>query len=339
MNKSHDSHKIEELIVRWLFAEIVYLRNKGISQKYEKARLWAFRTKIQKIIYNVLEENNIPVTRSWYLWGKYVHSNVLQGDRFNSFRRRYHEKPRIALTLRAQVSKLDFSVDDILESLNEIAPPFLPMNSKRLLSELYEKETPSGLRDIYISKHNIYNQLDSFSNSSIYNDIVQFLYNFKILSDNLSSFHLSSFDLINNDALREANLIFADNVESALEKIELMLLNDRSLPDYKLRFFDRARDLFFTRIWNTYGCRISQDTIKGWRASTEKENMKGKEQKLIRSIGNEVAELSETKEQFKLSLTWDERERFKKHKKRDEETETIINEIIKIYNRAENNDA
>ena len=333
LTNSYDMHSQEELIVRWLFAEIIYLKYKGRKNKYEKARLWAFRTKIQKIIYNILEENDIPVTRSWYLWGKYVHSNVLQGDRFNSFRKRYHEKPDIALNLRERVSKLGFSVEDILESLYEIAPPYLPMDSNKLLRELYEKDTPSEIRGIYLSKHNIYTALDSFSNSSLYNDIIKFLRDFKLLSDNLSSFHLSSFNLIDNDVVQDAILLFSDNVESALEKVEYMLLNNIEFPNYKIRFFNRAKDLFFKNIWNMYGCRISQNTVKGWRSSTERDNMKRKEQELTSSIKNSILDFSKNREELNLELTWDERESYKKYKKRDEGAEKIINEIIKIYNK------
>jgi len=90
---------------------------------------------------------------------------------------------------------------------------------------------------------------------------------------------------------------------------------------------------FLKNIWNMYGCRISQNTVKGWRSSTERDNMKRKEQELTSSIKNSIIDFSKNREELKLELTWDERESYKKYKKRDEGAEKIINEIIKIYNK------
>ena len=59
------SENSEDLIIRWIFAETVRYKNRNRSITYPKAWLWASHTRIQKILFSVFEEFDIPITRSW----------------------------------------------------------------------------------------------------------------------------------------------------------------------------------------------------------------------------------------------------------------------------------
>src|SRR3989304_9135104 len=92
----------EDLVVKWLFAEAINYRNKGKPTHNPGALKWASKTRIHKIIFSVLEEFDIPVTRSWYMWGGFVHSEELDVH-FANLRNDYSRNPTRTLGLRQKV--------------------------------------------------------------------------------------------------------------------------------------------------------------------------------------------------------------------------------------------
>lgn len=97
---SISSPKTEELLIKWLLSEAIRYKNQESSITSAYGLRWATKTRMQKVLFSVIDEFNLPVTRSWYMWGGFVHSNILANDNFTSFRYDYSYNPERALRFR-----------------------------------------------------------------------------------------------------------------------------------------------------------------------------------------------------------------------------------------------
>ncbi len=66
-----DEDRIAEFIID---AIAEYMRNKGLDLKYIND------IKLQKLAYRVADTLDIPLTRSWYMRGCYVHNHLIDRD-------------------------------------------------------------------------------------------------------------------------------------------------------------------------------------------------------------------------------------------------------------------
>lgn len=71
ISSKEDENEFVQLL---LFSLHKWVKTNKIDKKYIN------NLKIQKIFFNILEDINIPVTRSWYLYGGYVHSDLIDKE-------------------------------------------------------------------------------------------------------------------------------------------------------------------------------------------------------------------------------------------------------------------
>lgn len=330
---SISSLKNEKLLIKWLLAEAIHYKNQGkvISNSY--GLRWATKTRIQKILFSVIDQFDLPITRSWYVWGGFVHSDILANDNFTSFRYDYSKNPDRALGFRQKVRHLGVPTNEILDSLAEHIDEITTMPSKIFLVKYYGRESPEEFRQVYLSKQKLSNFFYDLTeiNPDDYQAIGK-----KIdeIENMISDFHLSTNEIFEDEKLDEIKIRFSDIVETALDKLDLMAQDSIRIPVTRFSFFQEAKHTFDNFVWNSYACKVSQDTITGLRAETEREKMKRHEKQKISQSDEKLDELGCELVKRKLELSCEDLQKYKKSMFEDKQTSKALSDLIGIYCRA-----
>jgi len=327
------SPKQEDFVVRWLLAEIIFARNKGRPARRSEASHWASHTRIHKIEASVFEKFQIPVTRSWYKFGAFVHSNALDNPRFLHFRNDYSRHPERVHGLRKDAAGLGLPVSDILAFVGERLAEFEGRRSRDFLTGYYAREAPREYADLYVSKQRLSNLLEDAVHLVKPFKQVRFAEHAKQVSDCLSKFSEAASGSFADERLGDSNVKFMDVVEMVFDKI-VLLIEKGSKPVLKVSFFNEIRKAFDDSVWNPFACEISQRTVTGLRADGERKKMKSIEEKILKEAPARLQKLEEDRDNARLSFSWAELQDFKKEAFKDERTARILSNLIGIYGRA-----
>ncbi len=324
----------ENLIVKWLFSETVNYKNKGKPVNYTYGFKWATYTRMQKIVFTVLNDFKIPVTRSWYKWGGFVHSDELDSD-FTRLRADFSRNPQKVVGLRKSVKKLGIRVDDIQGRLGDIVDNVLALPSKKFLPQYYRTETPLEYRDVYVSKQEISNFLDDLSYADNPKNVLK---RQSEIHDYIRVFHKASVKVLTDEQLSDSNYTFTDMIENALDKLDLLSSKGEKITKTKQLFFVAAKSVFDDNIWNSYACEISQRTITGLRSESEKPKMRNIGERLLKQSPTRVESLRQELTNKKLELSMADIDLIKKRLLTKEQTVKAISGLMDIYSRAREGD-
>jgi len=319
----------EDLIVKWLLAEAIYYKNEGEPVHNPFEFKWASHTRIQKIIFNILDEFDISVTRSWYKWGGFVHSDELDTC-FTSLRDDYSRNPERTLGLRQKVQSLGIPIDVIRHSLEKRVDEVISMPSKDFLILYYKNESPVEYRNLYVAKQEMSNFFDDIATAGNVNTMLDKSHK---ISDDITQFHKTSVTLFDDARLREATFSFTDLIENVLDKLNLLIERKERISKEKLLFFKKSKDVFDDFIWNPYACEISQRTVKGIRANAEKEKMRYQKERKISQTSSELDVLQYEMKERRLESSYEELQAIKKIAFKNETAAKNVSEIIGIYGR------
>ncbi len=318
----------ENEMVKWLFAEALMYRNNSKPIFNSDGYQWATKTRIQKIIFTILDNFEIPVTHSWYMWGGFIHSPVLEGQSFGQIRSFYSKNPDKVGNLRTKMEKMGLPVNDILDDLQDNVDYVLKFrSSEEFLPVYYKNEAPEEYKDVYVSKQELTTLFSKIGKSILDERIIP-----KKLRVNqeLSNFHKASFNVFENEVLEECSLRFADLVESALEKIVINVNERNKNKQYVNYLFFNAKKIFDSYIWNPYACEISVNTVKGDQSNQVSRNMEFRKTKLISECPQSVDHFEIQTENKNIKPTWKEL-RNSKTKSKNHELNQILSQIFEIY--------
>ena len=321
----------EQLLLRWLFGEIIYQQHKGVPTNKPEKWSWATITRFQKILFSTLEQHDLPATRSWYMWGGYIHSDIFEREKFNYFRKRYSTNPDKVLRLREGVKKFGISIDDIIESVNKISDKVLSMRSKDYIPLYYKHESPLEYRDLYVSKQNITDYYDLFSSYTPYRNYEHFSIIEDDFQQNLYLFNLFGSNLLDNVDLNQTSYKFNNIVGITLDKSKVVLLLEESMPNIIFSFFKRIDTFFKEYIWKPYACEVSQNTVKGLRADEERRLMVEKEVNSIHFGKEKIDELYALLKRNKLEPSYDDYKILEDRSDVDPKIRNLVDNMLKIY--------
>jgi hypothetical protein len=324
----------EDLVVKWLLAEAIRYRNSNFPITNAYGLKWATKTRMQKILFSVIDEFDLPITRSWYMWGGFVHSDILANETYTSFRHDYSKNPDRALRFRKKANELGLPTEDILKSLEKHVDEIQTMPSKIFLLRYYDREAPKDYRELYISKQIISNFLDDLREMNPENQRST-CKKINQIGDIISQFHISTASLFDDERIEKIKIRFAGLVETALDKLDFLVQDKQKIPLWWLSFFGRAKNTFDNFIWSSYACKVSQRTIVGIRAKAEQKKMKIREKQRISQSSEKLNELESELKNKKLEFSWDELQKYKKIVYKESDTARILSEIIGIYSRAD----
>jgi len=317
----------EDEIVRWAFAETVnYLKQKHDHYWFKyHFKHW----RVHKILYNVFEEMDIPVTRSWYRYGCFIHSTQLAGfEDFTSLKNRYLASHSFPQRLRSHAADMGIDVKSALRQMSEIID-MMPSRMNLYLESLYE-DAPSNLGSIYLAKLKLYQSLD-LPNATIFKNLESFHKWFLDVRRNVSVFHMAAFSNRQFDDLSEIVVDFSSDLEEAILKVDAMShLQNKVLRKWSTWIGEFSR-FFDENVWHPFALEISTFTVKGLRKEEEKVKFqKRKREKTTESLA-ELAVLSKNLSEKGLSLSHQDYLRLVKLPRVNKEVADAISAMEKIY--------
>ena len=326
------SKKEEETIIKWLLAETINYQNK---KNLWFTSDWLTRTGTHKTLFNIFEQFNIPVTRSWYLYGGFIHSDILIGKRFSSFKHDYTKHPKRISGLRKRARSLFLPMGEIQESLGEYADEIFSQSVDSYLRTFYD-DALEYIRPIYKAKHELGSWnglLDRFKFLDIteYEDIKT---NIEKIYEMISEFHLSALRLYNDDILEKMNLQFSHLLEESLRKLDLLIRRKKKISKTKLVSLAKAREIFDNYVWKAYACQISYDTLIGLRSKHEKELAIRRKRRTIKNSSRAFKEYSSDLKKRDLKLTLRDIEILHEYEIEENDFKKSISTMINIYKRS-----
>jgi len=323
------SQQDEDLVVKWAVFEIVnYLKQTN--------RSWCINeylnpTKAHKILYGVFEKNEIPVTRSWYRYGCFIHSCQLStsDSHFSALRNRFIRTKDSSL--RTQARSLGIAVESVAEDIAQ-ATEAMPNRVDEYIENLYFNNVPDGLGNIYQSKFKLANLLGKTEG-------ILARRNAKFedwLSEVRSSFSLFQMAAFSNpwfNDLTEITLDFTSTTEQALLKAE-SILQSSGLSVKQAWCLNGLRGFFDGKIWLPFALKTSAETVKGIRKNEVAAHQMNKHFHEVQMSAIALSELSRELGAMNLTLSWSEYADSIKNKQNNEFLRNKICEMEKLYDSA-----
>jgi len=317
----------EDQVVRWAFAETVnYLKQKHDHYWFKyNFKHW----RVHKILYNVFEKMDIPVTRSWYRYGCFIHSTQLAGfENFSSLKNRYLASHSFPERLRAYAADIGVDVKSALREMREIIDA-MPSRMDLYLESLYE-DAPKNLGSIYLAKLKLHQSLN-FPNRTAFKNLGSFHKWFLEVRRNVSVFHMVAFPNRQFDDLSDIVVDFSSNLEEAILKVEMMSHLQNKVFKKWSTWMGEFSEFFDENVWHPFALEISTLTVKGLRKEEEKLKFrKRKIEKATQSLA-ELATLSKNLSEKGLTLSYQDYLRRLKLSRVSKDVADAISEMEKIY--------
>jgi hypothetical protein len=315
----------EDITVRWAIAEIVrHLRqNAAYNLKYLST------TRVHKILFKTFEEMNIPVTRSWFRYGCFIHSNELQGENLTQMIRGYSNVDNLGSRLGRRVGKLGVELEDTEDTLWKNAEKIAFLSMDNLLEELYDT-APSDFRHIFKAKLKLYNSLRDLKKIDSSN-IDEYLDWLLCTRKNISYYHSSLFSIGNPIFVETSHVTFtlSEVMEEALIK-GLILAEHQKLRRSQIKKIMTFDSFFDEKIWCPLAYGISEITVTGYRAEEVRTQQKSKRVNFLKESTSLIQSLKELMLENKLSMSWSDSVEWHKSHRTDNLAKRLV-EIQKIY--------
>jgi len=324
----------EDTVVRWAFAEIMgYLK---INHDPYWFKFNPNHMKIHKIMYNVFEAADIPVTRSWYRYGCFIHSRQLAGfEDFSTLKNRYLRSAYPPERLQSAVDKMGFDTSFVTRKLHEIVDT-MPQRMDAYLESLYQN-APRSVGNIYIAKMGFHNALrDStkidFRNSQMFQNW------FVRVRRALTVFHMSAFSHNQFNDLACIVMDFTADVEEALLKIDELIMQRKRVLTKWIKLIHEFSNHFDGDVWLPFALEISAQTVKGFRETqVRNQQLLKKKEKILESI-NELKLQHAILAENSLLMSCDDYRKRLSRVPRDTAVVEALSELERIYEKSSESD-
>lgn len=318
----------ENIVVKWAFFEIInYLKETNVSWSQKWINDFLTTTKTHKILFNAFEKADIPVTRSWYRYGCFIHSNELSRHHdFSALRNRFINTKKTSLRDKAQ--ELGIDVIGATEAIIE-ATEAMPQRVDDYIEALYCSDVPSGLGPIYQSKFNLAKLLQQIKVTIGHNQFAKWL---PEIRRSFSNFQIAAISNPWFNELNEITTTFTSDVEQALLKTQ-DLINHERLFLRQINCLDRFHNFFDSKIWLPFALKTSAKTVKGIRAEQICVRQLEKQGQEIRTTTLALSELSHELADMNLTLNWTEYSNIIRHSHNDANLRNAVSELENLYDK------
>lgn len=322
----------EDKIVRWTFAEIMSYFRRTHHPRSRWFRYNPGHMKVHKILYQTFESAEVPVTRSWYRYGCFIHSNQLAGFRdFSTLKNNYLRGPREHPRLQSAVARMGFNVHSIKKALYENIDKMPPRMSRYVIT-LYQN-APEKFGNIYITKLDLHNTLRR-SEKVTFENPVKFQSWLSKVRRNLSVFHMSAFSCRQFDDLKEIVMGFTLNVEEALLRVQQLIRLGKKMPKRKKKLIHEFSDFFDNQVWFPFALEISARTVKGFRETQIRDQQLRKKKETIEELANLLKRQYTILTRNDLVMSWTQHRDRLEQLEKDETLAKAVAEMEKIYDRS-----
>ena len=245
LNNKYSEDSIVETI---LFALDIELKKRRINKKYLN------EIKVHKIVYNVADNLDLEITRSWYMRGCYVWCAepidlFLNVPEF-SFRN----------VIDHLVKEILAILDDLIDDIN-----VFQLKTSTFLRELYQKLAPSKFRDLYLANLDFKEMYDSFLNQLSSNQRLFFVEaDTTEVSSSLSKLHMAITNTIEDNRILDVFIEYTSLLEKVALGLEEKARND-NVNKEMINFAKHVFEVYDNEVWKLPAIEITKQTIKGPR--------------------------------------------------------------------------
>ncbi len=286
-----------------------YLEEKG----YSKEKL--SETKVHKILYDIIEELDLDITRSWYLRGKYVWGarKAIKDFLSPNFRRK-NISDRELSELGVSKEELKKTIENVIDKYSILFRTLL-----EYLAILYQEEAPEEFRDIYRANINLKENFSEFIDSLLSyiaeprETLLGFFTSFSVdyISHSITKLHLAISKL---DEIADVVIEYTSLLDEFVIGIEERF-NSRSLKSDHVNFLKEAYEFYDENVWKLPATYIAIKTIKGSQAEEIRYWLEINQEKLSREVEDKLPKIEEealkvdilpSEDYLKKRLEWDE---------------------------------
>ncbi len=236
---------------------------------------FASEVKLQKLVFIIADKLDIPLTRSWYRHGGFVHNDIIK------FRNLQHFPQIISKTGDRELKKAEQVLSEIrsdyVSLLQELVPRIFFMRLEEVLEEVYA-DAPEEYKPMYYTNLAIEKEFDIVKNFDsgeiqIWQDSIdRYISNkdyktmfsvYTRFSRKISSLILEISNLSDFSCLYGCTNNFAEMLDDYL--IKLGFTGNNSLDHLKA-----LKNIYENTVWNSIALKISVNTVKGVNAELVK---------------------------------------------------------------------
>lgn len=274
--------------------------------------------KLQKVVFFIAEKLNIPLTRSWYHYGPFIHNENVD---FESLPETLNE------TNLQEIRKAENLLSDVqaeyVEVLNSLVPRIFFLNLEDLLTEIYTKYAPVQYRTLYLANLAIEKNFRMAKNQAKSTETTS------VTPDDFSQ-HLSAF-ASSVAGLDDMSFVYdyADKFATILESfiIRMNRTGRASLP-----YLHLLKSSYESILWSPITLKISINTLTGSSAEEVRVKQWVKLTTVSQQIENRLAFLSASLKRGKMLASIDEKTEFFKTKYgNDKEFLDAVTNVWKSY--------
>jgi len=222
--------------------------------------------KMHKIMYEVSEEENLPITRSWYMLGNNIHEREIVRSDFGV---RLLGSPKTIILDDGR----SFDLPNLIEAYSELYSEFkksikeyidktniVRTNSWEFRRWLYKEKAPKKFSRCYLSSLEYLAFLSRFEDDNYLKS--QFIV--RDCTDVTTNIHASVSHIEEFAPFFELLVEFTDTLEDTILKCTLKV-KDSSFTSSDLNFLQNQQQIFRDFVWKPFAKVISIETVKGIR--------------------------------------------------------------------------
>lgn len=226
--------------------------------------------KLHKIMYDVSETKNLPITRSWYMLGNYINSpHIVQRE----FAKTMFLNPRNVELGTGEIVDISILIEkysEIYQTLKTLARNFMDRsniirtNSWEIRRTLYRNKAPKKFASCYQTSVEYFAFLSRLKIRSYYPTSVNFMIN--DCTNLTTDLHKSIRRIEEFEDLFDILVDFTDTIEDAVMKTVLDIKNTK-FNDLNFNYLQTQEQIYRDVVWKQFAKIIAIETVKGPRKS------------------------------------------------------------------------
>jgi hypothetical protein len=295
----------EDLVCKWIAAEALYfLKDRHTGNRTE----WInnFQTRVNKIIYNIAENHDLNITRSWYLYGGFIHEYNFEND-FRSLAKSYLSTSQGPIHLKSKAIGILGDVTEIINDIHKISDEIDSLTVDDYLFKFYQEEAPEPYKNAYLSKHQLTNGKSVISqliNAGRFKTgyLRVALDNLDKIYDDITDFQSAVYSFNNERVLDRNTMMFFNVLEDAIRKLELWHRYEAAADFTSSSFYEESKKVFIDYVWKPYACEITKDTVIGLRAKDVKTKAQDWKRDTLKKFDSKLKSLEQHRNQAGLMM-------------------------------------